>query len=657
MAILESFFDRVRQTNPFTDNRVNGPAPAGIDVDQVHQGPFDRLVALAREAWVEERGLGAVVWGEAGVGKSHVISRLSHWAEQDKHACLVYLHNLQASPENLPRSILKSVVSVLTRGRARQFHQTPLYRIVNATVAHALEKHQPGTPTWSRAEKAYASLVDGLSAASPARAALIDRTVYEVVFRFFRSDLLAWEGKEDGTLAELAVRWLAGDFLDPAEARQLGLPPAAGTDEAVALVDNQQIKQVMVALTQLAWYRKQPFVLCFDQVDNLETEQVATLARFLEAIIDSSPNLLVVTSGVQATLMGWLNDKVIQASAWDRLAQFEIGLQRVTPQQAGRIVAARLNQFMVPFLEADEAKHRVQEDHYFPLGARWFQTDLAGRIAVRPRDALNWAREAWRREQDALARLGGPAWLAQWGATQREDRHEPVRVPLTPERIDQAIDHLLDQKIREHKAERLRNQETLPPDAGNLSGLVHALLAQCLQEGVSRTLVGVDRPPPLKSGQKRAYDLIVQQRVNQGSETVRTALLFLATKSTNSTTRSLRRMLRDRNPPDRVLLITDQRLPISLGIKGDEYYEQLKQKGTSRFQHIELPIEHYSELDALQAAIGLARAGDLEIDMPDGEGRPVSEREVIASHNRRQRYRSAPLLADLLADHAPTDKG
>lgn len=134
---LDGFFDMVRSSNPFIDNRVNGLSADGVDVDDIHRTEFEQLTGLARQACDLRRGLGAVLWGEAGVGKSHLLSRLLHWADHDRQAVAVYLHNLQASPENLPRSLLKSVVSILTRGRACGFRGTPLYQLALALVAEA----------------------------------------------------------------------------------------------------------------------------------------------------------------------------------------------------------------------------------------------------------------------------------------------------------------------------------------------------------------------------------------------------------------------------------------------------------------------------------------------------------------------------------------
>src|SRR5947209_19329366 len=96
-ANLEAFFARLGAASPFLDNRVNGPAPSGVDVLAVHQPAFARLTELAGEALAARRALGAVLWGEAGIGKSHVLARLGRWAAAD-NATFVHLHHLQSAP-------------------------------------------------------------------------------------------------------------------------------------------------------------------------------------------------------------------------------------------------------------------------------------------------------------------------------------------------------------------------------------------------------------------------------------------------------------------------------------------------------------------------------------------------------------------------------
>jgi hypothetical protein len=643
MVSLENFFERVGASNPFTANRINGPSETDIDVPQIHERAFERLVALAQEARAEGRGLGAVLWGEAGTGKSHLLSRLWRWAQQDKHACPVYLHNLQASPENLPRSLLKSVVSILTLGRVNRFAETPLFRLVNAFLREALQYETTLQYSWEYAVRAYGHLIDQLCAADPSRAALIDRTVYAILFRFYRSAYLARTGQDDERVAGLAVRWLGGDFLDAEEAKQLDLPPSGMPDEPVSLGDNQRIKQVLATLTRMAGSRRQPFLLCFDQVDNLDVEQAAALARFLEALVDSAVNLLVVVTGIQASLLEWRGNKVIQDSAWDRLAQFEIPLQRITAAEGCTIVAARLQRFLEPFAELEPIRRRVREDPLFPLGKPWVEDFLTDKIDVRPRDVLTWAREGWRREQEILRKIGGAHWLAGWGTRRRADG-----TPLEPtvEQLHHAIDQKVAQKMAELKAQRQAEPYTLAPNAENLAGLVYALLEQCQQAGCPGFALEVERVPMPKHGTRPPYDLLVRQR--RGAEEIDTGLLFLTTRSAQSATVALRRLIRDADPPRRVFLITDERPALPLGVIGKEYYEELRQSRGTDFRHIEVTFDQYAELDALQAVVGLGRSGDLEIELPGGQPRRVSEKEVLESHQRQRRYLAAAVLRELL---------
>jgi hypothetical protein len=645
---LVPFFTHLRSANPFTPNRVNGPSAADVDVPTIHLRPFERLTALAREARDEGRGLGAVLWGEAGIGKSHLLSRLARWAERDKQGCFVYLHNLQANPDNLPRSLLKAVISILTQGRQQSFHDTLLFRLANAGVRAALEQAGRDRSTMASATRAFQQLVDRLCLVDSARAALVDRTVYQALFHFFRSEYHAYSENRDDGVAALAVRWLAGDFLDPAEARRLGLPPGPRRDEAVALVDNQQIKQVLVALTQLAQFRGQSFLLCLDQVDNLDDEQVAALARFLEALLDSAVNLLVVTSGVQATLVNYRPRGIIQSSAWDRLAQFEIGLQRISVAESRQILAERIKRFLEP-LGNLESLEQLQRDPLFPLGEGWAQAFFRDKIELRPRDVLNGARAAWQREQEALDARGGPAWLAEWGRVPCPFPDGAAAVELTPEQIHEIIDRKVDQKMQEHKARLLAQPHTLPADGAHLSGLLQGLLEECLQGNDEPEGLRVERLPVPKNRPRPALDLLLSRRGPDAGQEMCTGVLCLVNASATSTAAFLRRLLDDERPLERLLLVTDERQPLQLGDQGLIYLAELRGRPRYRFQHIALTFAQYADLDALRAAVGLARSRDLEIEDTPGKTRPVSEEEVVASHRRQRRYATAPVLREVLA--------
>lgn len=628
---LQDFAARLCVVNPFAVNRVDRLSGTEADVGSIHSGPFEAIVARAREAREQNRAIGAVVWGEAGAGKSHLLARLARWAGQDNHACFVYLHNLLADPERLPRYVLKYVVSYLTGGMAGPLDRTPLFRVLSAALVEALTRDGVSSDvTWPTAAASFDRLVNRIGAQDPTRAVLLDRDAYRVLFAFYRSVYMARRQSSDGRAA-LAVRWLSGDALDPDEAGRLGL--------RAGVTDDQQVKQVLVALTQLAHQRRQPFLLCFDQVDNLGPERVATLAQFLHDLLDSAGNLVVVLSGVKHTLLGYARKRVIPEAAWHRLAQYQLDLPAVGKEEGRQILEARMERLLEPFVGVPEIKAALSHDSLFPLGRAWYQERTRDVIEVRPRRAIDWARERWEQQQGRLAREGAAAWLTTWERFGSGPAH-PTR--------EAAVDALVDAKFAALTARRAQEPHTLPPSPENLCGLTWTLLEQCRHLG-QYPLRGLTREAT-KRNQRPAYDLILTWAGADGGMST-AVVFFLGTASATSAAGSLRRLLtatRD-GKAAWLFLITEQRLPLDLGEAGKHYLERLSARAAPRFTHLKLTFEQYAQLDALQAVVGLARSGDLEVD---GEPRAVTEAEVIASHQRRGRYAAHPFLRELLGARA-----
>src|SRR5262249_13072234 len=157
---------------------------------------------------------------------------------------------------------------------------------------------------------------------------------------------------------------LSGDAIDPEEAKKLGLLPANGKDPTVALSDDEQVKQVLITLARFTALWKRPFILCFDQADNLEREQFAALSRFLHALLDGATNLLVITAGVRSTIFRWESEGVFTHAARDRIGHHTIELQRISVAEARQVVLARLRPYQLPFLAVSAVAGRVSDDPF-----------------------------------------------------------------------------------------------------------------------------------------------------------------------------------------------------------------------------------------------------------------------------------------------------
>jgi hypothetical protein len=656
---MEDFRQHVLQSNPFSANAVNDPSGAEVDVETIHGRQFEELIGYAEEVHRQRGHLGQVVWGEPGIGKSHLLARLCCWADRQHRACSIFLHNIQPDPESLPRYVLKCVIHRLILGRDREFHGTALYWLVTCFIRRALTRlpAPDAPPKADQARDAYRRFAEEALRGNP-NAGVDARAILEVLFRFFLSAYRGRFGDGYEETASLAVRWLAGDDLDRDEAAELTLRCGEETENPVSLPGKQAIESVLIVLAELAWHRGQPFVLCFDQVDNLTREQLAALTQFLHPLVDHARNLLVVFSGVQQKILDYVREGVILRAAWERIAQDERGIQlsRIDRRQARQLLEARLERFLEPFMSVPAIRERVQEDILFPLGQAWFEDRTSGLLEFRPRDAINWARDRWRQQQRRLVERGMAAWLDGWATADRARpaAAAPVAAPqeARPEDPAKRIDDHVACKIMEQMARRELEPHTLPPDAANLSGLVEVLLKQAAQADPASRIQWIERPGPLKTGRLPAYHLVVGLREDGATPAFRTGVTFIATGNATSTAAALRRILDDPEPPERVLVVSETRQPLKLGAKGQDYLDQLQSRSPDRFLHVEISFRQYAELDALQAVLGDARSGDLELDLPGGEVRRLAEDEVVASHHRQNRYRRHPLLGQLLAGRA-----
>lgn len=642
----------IRDTNPFAANRVTEPSPYDVDVPAIHAREFDRLVALAGHALGNRAGVGVALLGGAGVGKSHLLSRLYRWSNQTgatggPRACYVYLHNILADPDRLPRYLLKYVISRLSEGARGPLHQTPLYRFVDRGIRIALE----------HAGLTVDALEDHIKEAWDAYRAYFHTGLgplgsYDILFqfwRFARPDKADEPGRR--SLATAALGWLSGDDVDPNFAARLGFK--VNEHEPVMLGDDQDIQHVLLSLARLAEVSRQPLVLCVDQVENLDPDKLKPLCRFLHALLDKAANMLVITSGVKQTLLSYREDDTIPEAAWDRIAEYKVDLSRISKQDARKIVEARLEKFHEPFVEVVEVKNRIQVDTLFPLGQAWLDERLGDGHDFRPRDVLTWARDAWEDERAAISRLGDDTWFRGWP-------WPPPAIgkpgtPPTAEELEALIDAAVDRKTEEQVSLLRLQSGSLPPDAGNLAGLVETLLAHCAGDGLPYTFCGVERMKK-KSGKLPPYDLRVRERREGDNRAVTTGVLFVTSVGLSATS-ALRRLLEDDSPPEHRLLVTDdERRPLKVGPQGVEYYRDLGKLGGKQFEHLKLTFDQYARLDALRDVVGMARSGDLEIEAPRGTVRPVADAEVVASHHRQDRFRKHPLLHHLLTEEpGPVD--
>jgi len=635
---LNQFFRALRGTNPFAKNRVSDGAEGEVDVAAIHQAEFGQLIRRVEDVRRGMGGAGSIgvmVLGAAGIGKSHVLARLARWARRDGQATLVLLHNVVASPQRMARYLLRATMSTLAGSRSGGYTESELYRLLNRAIMGRLSSQgRSGVPHPDDRAIVLSRIlreVDG------------DREVARALVGFLRAALAAAGGGDPAAddRARAAVEWLSGEVIGADAAEELGL--RSGDEDGASLPDDQSIELVFCQLAHLAGTAERPLVLCIDQVDNLDDEKVTALSAFLHVLIDHSRQLLVVVSGVRQSMLRLQAQQIVAEAAWDRLVQHRIELRAVDPAQARLLVQARVEQFAGPFRELGELRAAVSADSLFPLDDAWLSGWLGDQVDVRPRDALTAARDRWEQQQDRVQTAGADAWLETWPGGGPP--------PLGPHRsLIETVDELIDRKLVERITERKLQPDALPPDADNLATLTLSLLHYCLGR-TAYTLVSAERTA--RGRKVPIYDLLASERRPDGTETS-TGVLFLAGDNKQKSTAGIKRMLEDPHPPEQRILVTDEeRRPLGLGPRGLAHYEALRKLSRRRFLHLKMDFAAHAALDAMLGLIRSARVGDLDVEFPRGEIRPLAEVEVVESLHRLNRFADQPLLRLLLTEEPP----
>ena len=652
---LSLFTEHMRLANPFDDNRVTQVDSLIGDVPQINRQAFEQLVLQAEKTCRSDNGRGVVVSGSPGIGKSHLLARFGQWARTEKYP-FVYLLNLQAGPDDILRTILRTTISILTRNFATSPATCRLYKIVSMGVKEANNRYAPGrTLTIRQCRRAYDKMLEEQRYTSE---------IYQVLWHLFE-DIQRGLLKQPRTfLAPVAVRWLTGEYVDAEESARLGLNLATVTEDGSAL-STEDMKSVLRVLCEFTAYRSRCFILCFDQVDTLSEDQVQVWSATVHALLDSCPGLLVITSGVDETFLRWASRQLVSKASWDdRIRQFPVLLSGIDAVSARQLILGRLQRSCLPFDSLPELAALKAVDGSFPLGTRALQRilqdpDGSERNDLRPRDVISRAGSAWDRQSSRIQTQGLEGWLHTWNAASSLTSADSDRVGAGTE-DEQAsatvktIDEVIERRIREHQETRRRHPEELPVDAGNLSGLLHSLLKACVEfrppsshgsEGRLRSI----SPGEVKGTARPPFQWILEYHTVNDRVPQKIGVAIAEFSSGNSATHMLKRILSGLQTfglVDAALLIVDERSPLTLAAGGQERLREL-QAMDSRFAVYSLSFEEYTALDALESVVGLARAGDLTIVGLDGQHTSISEAEVYQSHDRAGRYLASGLLRQL----------
>ncbi len=317
------------------------------DVGEIGKQAFDACRRAIAATLAEQRTTAVLVRGAPGSGKTHLMRRLRAGLAQSADECLretlfVYIR-LSTTANMVWRHLRRRIADDLMRTTADGCTQleSVVYRVLASSGSRGREldrykRELPAGLPWN--ERAFAR----------ALGVMLRRLPESELARLEIFDNLEEESRLSPGLVQALRRlvhrqdlvlvraWLRGDSLTEADLDKLGIA------EDLAQEENPEYaaREMVVTLARLAGARM-PMVLCFDQVEALETspgERSGFLAfgGAVSTLHDETTNLVLI-SCMQSSV-----EPMFRLADYDRIAEQTAHLPLLGRRDAMRLVKARL---------------------------------------------------------------------------------------------------------------------------------------------------------------------------------------------------------------------------------------------------------------------------------------------------------------------------
>ena len=384
--------DLLKRHNPFASSSVGDPWDRHYPhVPVINERVFHGICQLIIQKTHDPAlNCAALILGEVGSGKTHLLGRiLAHTTHLHPPCTFAYVQPIEDA-EQPYRYLLREVMVNLCRATPQAApYTTQLEGILAAICVEVLQQHS--RPTGQ--QKLHTMLGERLNIFAYIRPAvfayaqkwaseLLCRTYPDLSARFL--DVLFQYRLPEQRAA--AVNWLKGGGLDQSDAESLGVSERFQVSAARL---EQEARDMLTSLGLLLARYRQPLLLCFDRLENLESQaQLHAFGKMLEFLVDTAKGMLPIAC-VRGQQWEEKFRRVLNQHVTSRLETNRFTLQGCTVEQALALVRSRL----ASVLEAEPA------EALFPFDAeelrRMFQTgfhsprSVIARVNARLRHVLD----------------------------------------------------------------------------------------------------------------------------------------------------------------------------------------------------------------------------------------------------------------------------
>ena len=577
--------DILKQRNPFASSSVGDPWDSHYPhVPSINEQAFDGLCHLmAQKVHDPALNCAVLILGEVGSGKTHLLGRiLSHATHVQPPFAFAYIQPIE-DPEQTYRYLLREVMVNMCRPACATPYATQLEALLAAICIEVIHSHS--RPQGK--DKLLTIQRDGhnvLSYLRPSVFAYAQKWAIDLL----SSDYPDMSPRFLQVLFQLrlpaqravVVQWLKGDVLDAAEAERLGVPERFRQSPTHL---EQEARDILTSLGLVLARYRQPLVLCFDRLENLETEaQIQAFGKMLEFLVDTAKGMLPIAC-VRGQQWQERFKQVLNQHVTSRLETNRFALRGCTAEQALALVRSRL----ASVLDIEHA------EALFPFDA----DDLRQMFQVgfhSPRVVIARVNERLRQIVDA-----------------------GLAAPMSPHQV---LQEAFDRQCRTI----LQDFDRYPPDRDRLRRALGLYLSHRSAQGHSR-LELVKRP----EAERKYIDLVGTLPSGSAASTSVTMLIDVELHPaavSASLTRGIDALQRE--PPNFVVYMRDSRCALPPHWKTtNEKLQRFKALGG---HVIFLDQEHAARWYALALLSYAVREGDITLVTAEQQLRPISQDEFAA---------------------------
>ena len=309
-----------------------------VDVPALHAEAFARCLQAVEFVISTRSSTSLLVHGEAGSGKTHLLSRLRrHFEKQSRSATgavppVLISVPLGASPQTMWRHLRQRLVEDVLRGSDKghaALHQAVIFRLgemFNQVGERQywwdyLQGKQPPTD-WNELLPPLFDRLDQRESLGRDLCVVLEHLLFNRHPRDVRA-------------------WLLGDAMPPAAYERLGV----GSDLEAADAPEAAAQRLVLALCRLMG-NEIPLLFCFDQIEALlshpqDRQGLFAYGQLISSLFNQTRNVLLL-SCIQSSFISLMSEAV-RGSQADRLAEFgKIALKPLTTTTAPQLLSARV---------------------------------------------------------------------------------------------------------------------------------------------------------------------------------------------------------------------------------------------------------------------------------------------------------------------------